>query len=253
MSVETIVRLELDVPKLKKLQAHNYYFSGKRITNKTEGRSISFAETVCYSRFAAQLLGNELCSIGRYSYTWSQLPRGSTVGNFCSIARGVKVIGVKHPLERFTSSSITYDAKAPIFADALIGRGLAQVPNPHVIAPPTIGNDVWIGADVLLGSGVKIGNGAVVAARSIVTRDVPPYHVVAGSPAKTIKLRFSESEVADLVASSWFNFDVTKLPISADIDIRSFIDTVECAKNDEILETISSERFVSVCERLDIL
>lgn len=70
-----------------------------------------------------------------------------------------------------------------------------------------IGNDVWIGANVLLIGGVKIGDGAIVAAGSVVTRDVPPYAIVGGVPAKIIRYRFSESQIHELLALQWWNKD----------------------------------------------
>lgn len=84
----------------------------------------------------------------------------------------------------------------------LVKRGAA-----FKFTPPSIGNDVWIGEGVLLARGVKIGDGAVVAARSIVTRDVPPFAVVAGAPATVKKLRFPEHLVDSFIQSQWWRYN----------------------------------------------
>ncbi len=70
----------------------------------------------------------------------------------------------------------------------------------------TVGNDVWIGQDVVIKGGVKIGDGAVIGARSVVTRDVPPYAVVAGVPAKVIKYRFEQEKIDFLEKLQWWNW-----------------------------------------------
>ena len=95
------------------------------------------------------------------------------------------------------------------------------VPGLHVETPPftydwrahptELGHDVWVGARVMIPRGVKIGTGAVVAAGSIVTKDVPAYAVVAGNPARIVKQRFADELVADLLASKWWQYDWPKI------------------------------------------
>ena len=74
-----------------------------------------------------------------------------------------------------------------------------------------IGNDVWIGYDALLMPGVKVGDGAVIAARAVVTGDVPPYAVVGGNPAKAVKRRFPDEVVVELLAIRWWDWPVDKI------------------------------------------
>ncbi|MDP3257864.1 MAG: antibiotic acetyltransferase, partial [Bosea sp. (in: a-proteobacteria)] len=69
----------------------------------------------------------------------------------------------------------------------------------------TIGHDVWLGSKSMILSGVTIATGAVVAARAVVTRDVPPYAIVGGNPARILRMRFDEAQVADLMASRWWD------------------------------------------------
>jgi carbonic anhydrase/acetyltransferase-like protein (isoleucine patch superfamily) len=72
---------------------------------------------------------------------------------------------------------------------------------------PSVGHDVWIGASVTLAMGIKLGTGCVIAANSVVTKDVPPYAIVGGNPASLIKFRFDFGLISALLRSEWWNFD----------------------------------------------
>lgn len=128
------------------------------------------------------------------------------IGKFCALARGVKFImnGANHMLTGFS----TY----PFY---IFGNGW-ELATPRSDELPykgdtVVGNDVWIGYDVLVMPGVKIGDGAIIAARAVVTQDVPPYVIVGGNPAKVMKQRFSEEIVAELLATRWWDWPVEKI------------------------------------------
>lgn len=74
-----------------------------------------------------------------------------------------------------------------------------------------IGNDVWIGYEAVIMAGVHIGDGAVIAARAVVTKDVPPYTIVGGTPARKIRMRFEEETIAKLQQIQWWNWPVEKI------------------------------------------
>ncbi|MCL1949729.1 MAG: CatB-related O-acetyltransferase [Turicibacter sp.] len=129
------------------------------------------------------------------------------IGKFCSIACGAKFI--------FNAANHTQNSLAnytfPLFfeewgldkanvADAWDNKGNI-----------TIGNDVWIGFEAVILSGVTIGDGAIIAARAVVTKDVPPYTVVGGAPAKPIKKRFSDKTITDLLALKWWDWDTEQI------------------------------------------
>ena len=117
------------------------------------------------------------------------------VGRYCSIASGVQYFGANHPVENITTSAVFYNSK-------LSGMKVNDVER-HSL---TVGNDVWIGAGVKITSSCsKIGNGAVVGAGSVVTRDVEPYTIVAGNPAKVIKKRFTDEIIKEIEKSKWWN------------------------------------------------
>lgn len=128
------------------------------------------------------------------------------IGKFCALARGVKFImnGANHKLSGFS----TYPFN-------IFGNGWESV-TPRMEDLPykgdtVIGNDVWLGYEALLMPGVKVGDGAIVAARSVVTGDVPPYTIVGGNPAKVFKRRFEDEVVAELLAIRWWDWPVDKI------------------------------------------
>ncbi|TJV70721.1 MAG: CatB-related O-acetyltransferase [Mesorhizobium sp.] len=117
-----------------------------------------------------------------------------TIGSYCSIAAGVLFIAAgEHPMSLVS----TYP-----FAGA--DRDLTK-------GPITVGNDVWIGSRAIVLSGVTIGHGAIVGAGSVVTKDVPPYAVVAGNPARLIRHRFEPEVIADLLAIRWWDWSDDKI------------------------------------------
>lgn len=119
-----------------------------------------------------------------------------SIGNFVSIARNVSIQEYNHFMDRCT----TYFINEHLFDQDWKEHDIDSA------GPITIGNDVWIGAHSVVLSGVTIGDGAVVGANSVVNRDIPPYAIVAGCPAKFIRYRF-ESEIIDkLLEIQWWNW-----------------------------------------------
>lgn len=121
------------------------------------------------------------------------------VGKFCSISGAVKLGMGTHTLDKLSTS--------PIFTEKHNSTGCqwtdVQTDNPFKRV--TVGNDVWIGTGVMVMGGVTIGDGAVIGAGAVVTKDVPPYAIVGGVPAKIIKKRFSDEMIAKLEESEWWN------------------------------------------------
>jgi virginiamycin A acetyltransferase len=93
-----------------------------------------------------------------------------------------------------------------------------------------IGNDVWIGYDSLIMPGVQVGDGAIVAARSLVVKDIPPYTMAGGNPAQPIKQRFSDAEVAQLLAIKWWDWDVAKITRNIAVIMNSDIQALRAAR-----------------------
>lgn len=138
--------------------------------------------------------------------------QGSKIGRFCSIAHNVEVITHTHPSTEFVSSH-------PAFYSLLRQSGFTYVnvqkfnENLSVdgmgVHSIEVGNDVWIGAGAMLMGGLKIGHGAIVAAGSIVTKDVPPYAIVGGVPARLLRMRFSEEDISYLMQLKWWDRELS--------------------------------------------
>jgi acetyltransferase-like isoleucine patch superfamily enzyme len=146
------------------------------------------------------------------------------IGNFCSISHGFEVLtGGNHPLNLIS----TYPFARNYFTDLF---------DPH---PPfgyskgdvIIQNDVWIGQNVAVMSGIKINNGAIIGAYSVVTKDVPPYAMVAGNPATIKKYRFDDKTIQRLLKIAWWDWPVEKIKNAYDLfsnpDIELFLKTYE--------------------------
>lgn len=190
------------------LALSSVYFTTTGVSRLSDSDLVSFVDGVGIEPFCAFLAGRNLFEMGSFSYSWSQLPVDFSVGRYCSIARGLKVLGVRHPLEWVTTSSFTYDDKFVIFDEFRKRNDSAYSvrTRPRVDSGVVIGDDVWIGADVTLKPGLKIGRGAVIAASSVVVKDVEPYSVVGGNPARFIRWRFDPSVIDRLLGSRWWMY-----------------------------------------------
>ena len=123
------------------------------------------------------------------------------IGKFCSIACGTKFLfnGANHTLQSLSTYPFPvlageWDLQVPV-TDAWDNKG-----------DIVIGNDVWIGFEAVIMAGVTIGDGAIIASRAVVTKDVEPYSIVGGVPAKPIRKRFSEEKIAELLEMKWWDW-----------------------------------------------
>ena len=165
-------------------------------------------------------------SIGAYSYgrpkvRFPENGRRLTIGRYCSIADKVEILlGGNHRTDWVSTypfaamQGLWPDLDAP--EDYHASRG-----------DVVIGHDVWLGSGCMILSGVTVGHGAVVAARAVVTRDVPPYAVVAGNPARVVRHRFDAATAEALVTAAWWDLphaDVTRLvPLLQRGDVKALI------------------------------
>ncbi|WP_343616099.1 CatB-related O-acetyltransferase [Flavobacterium sp.] len=127
----------------------------------------------------------------------------TVIGKYCSIAGNVKCGLGTHPSKTFVSSHPVFYSVNPI----LSGITFADKQYFDEYHDVIIGNDVWIGENVTIIGGVNIGDGAIIASGALVTKDVPPYAVVGGVPAKILKYRFEEQEIEFLLNVKWWELD----------------------------------------------
>jgi hypothetical protein len=131
----------------------------------------------------------------------------TTIGKFCSIAAMVRINPGNHPMHRATQAHFTYRASAYFEGE----EDDAEFFNWRRSTPVAIGHDVWIGHGAIILPGRSIGTGAVVAAGAVVTKDVAPYMIVAGVPAKPVRRRFPEKVADALQELAWWDWDHEKL------------------------------------------
>jgi len=171
-----------------------------------------------------------ITSVGKYTYGVQNINVRSwgegytvTIGNFCSFAENITVFtGGNHRVDRITTYPFGHIRK-DVFTN-FNGEG-----HPSSNGNVTIGNDVWIGTNVTIMSGITIGDGAVLAANSHVVKDVPPYSIVGGNPAKVIKYRFTTEQIDGLLKLKWWYWD--------DVKINSKLPLICSDRIDELLES----------------
>ena len=151
------------------------------------------------------LLNNS--EIHSYSYLGKNcLIQNASIGKFCSIANDVSIGLGKHPLDYFSTSPLLYRRQNK-FQINLVEKDLQF----EEYLPVSIGNDVWIGSRSIILDGISIGNGSVIAANSVVTKDVAPYSVIGGVPAKLIKYRFPDNQIDELNIGKWWDMDLSNI------------------------------------------
>lgn len=148
----------------------------------------------------------ELVTVGKLSYGplnihyWGSKNEKLEIGNFVSIAPGVKfILGGNHEINTFT----TFPFKIMYLRES--------TPEAWTKGKINVKDDVWIGMDAIIMSGITIGQGAIIAAGSVVVKDVPPYSIVGGNPAKVIKYRFSQELIEEMLEIRWEKINLEKI------------------------------------------
>ena len=162
---------------------------------------------------SSNILGSE---IDDYSYVGNYTQcTYANIGKFCSVGNNCTIGGAEHPIQFVSTSPVFYGGYRKPFAirKLVLGNQKWDSYSKRTI----IESDVWIGSNVIVKAGVKISSGAVIGAGSIVTKDVPPYEIWGGVPAKLIKKRFNDSICKELLKSEWWNMARAELEGYSDV------------------------------------
>jgi acetyltransferase-like isoleucine patch superfamily enzyme len=144
------------------------------------------------------------CSVGNFTYTSSDCYiNNARIGKFCSIGSNVKIGLGMHPTRDFVSTHPIFYSTRKQSQISFVEKSFYKETQDVII-----GNDVWIGANAIILDGVEIGNGAIISAGAVVNRNVPPYSIYGGIPAKFIKNRFDENEIIFLQNLKWWDKDL---------------------------------------------
>ena len=174
-------------------------------------------------------------SMGAFSYCLSVLHGNVAIGRYGSIASGVEFIQTQHPVDWVTTSPFSYwpyglEGMSNYLVEERKQTSFLLHPSDEFRSKPVvIGHDVWVGQGAIFSGGVSVGDGAIVAARAVVTKDVPPYAIVGGAPARLIRMRFPEPVIERLKALQWWRFGPDILQPLDVRDVEGFIARLEDA------------------------
>jgi acetyltransferase-like isoleucine patch superfamily enzyme len=182
------------------------------------GEYFSAPINITLEPYCAIYRGCQICNMGAFSYTHSAFPVDFSIGRYCSIAWDVKFPAPDHPMELLSTSTFLMGSAPDLWMIYLKDKDVAFDNIQHVRqkAGTVIGNDVWIGQDATIMRGLTIGDGAVIAASAVVTKDVPPYAIVGGNPAKLIRFRFPPDIIEELLSLRWWRY---AYPVLQSIDL----------------------------------
>lgn len=177
--------------------------------------------------------------VGMFTYTGiGSSIRSAEVGRFCSLAWNVSIGGGNHNFDRVTTSPLwRFNMLDGLILNHTENKELAK--RYGEFGNCVVGHDVWIATNAIIVRGVKIGNGAIIGAGSVVTKDVPPYAIVAGVPAKIIRFRFSDEVISDLEELAWWNWPLEAIREHRELIYNTKVDQEVTARMKEILRSIN--------------
>lgn len=175
-------------------------------------------------RLVRNVIVDKNVSIGKYTYIVSgRIYADTIIGRYCSIAENVIIGPSDHPIDWLSTGPLCYGGIFSLKNKFLQRQKKAK--------PTIIGNDVWLGANVFVKRGVEIGDGAIIAAGSVIVKDVPPYAIVGGNPAKIIRYRFENKIILLLLDLKWWSLNEDMLKELQYDDVLKCITEIQTRKD----------------------
>jgi acetyltransferase-like isoleucine patch superfamily enzyme len=188
------------------------------------GDKVTLRGQVLLEPFATMPGKNIFASCDAFSFFQSNFAPPTRVGRYCSISWACTIMAGDHPIHHVSTHPFTYRDYYEKLIRNKFGDAVKPVSFNQDRGATVIGNDVWIGQNTILRNGITIGDGAVIAAGAVVTKDVPPYAIMGGNPAKVIRYRFDEQLREKLLASRWWQYSSDAF-IGLDVsDPEAFVD-----------------------------
>ena len=178
-------------------------FKGKLLSEQVTNPNIVVGR---YSYYSGYYHGHSFDDCARYLMPDRDDVDRLIIGSFCSIGTGACFMmagNQGHRMDWISTFPFFFMSEEPAFAEAQSGYRPA--------GDTVVGNDVWIGAEAMIMPGIRIGDGAMIGSRSVVTKDVAPYAIVAGNPAREIRKRFSDSDIERLLDMRWWDWPLEQI------------------------------------------
>jgi len=216
----------------KELNAINHLFSSRNFSHKISHIDIEHISSNIAietpSDVSAELGFSYELKIGAFTHINGGFIQNATIGRYCSFARDVHIGQGTHPTDWLSVTPLQYNPNYRGWINKSGKNSPLKTRKFKWDLHTTIGSDVWIGHSVFIQDGISIGHGAIVGAGSIVTKNIPPFAIAAGNPARVLRFRFPTDVIIRLLETEWWNYHISEFK---DIDYSNIYESLEIIEN----------------------